>query len=250
MCKPGIAIGCGLLFSALVSAQSSGIRPRPSSQDYPVEGKTATLSVGASTLSGSDLRTRFVADLNKRYIVVEVAVYPAAGSLNVSPEDFTLKAGDRYIRPAEPAVVASSIHPRTPSGRSPALGGREIDVTPTAEIAHESYPVYGQDGKIHNQGAWITGTGVAVSGPVSRNGAAGYPTDPDRSDRDRAAVEAELADKSLPEARISQPVAGYLYFPEPAHFDKKTVLKLQYSSADATESKDSLTLQLPPAASK
>jgi len=47
------------------------------------------------------------------------------------------------------------------------------------------------------------------------------------ADNDREIIERELSEKSLPEAKISVPVCGYLYFPLPKQ-KKHSKYRLQY----------------------
>jgi hypothetical protein len=50
-------------------------------------------------------------------------------------------------------------------------------------------------------------------------------------DRDRAAIQQELEEKSLPQGKTTSAVAGYLYFPRPRGKAKNAAMELTYYSA-------------------
>lgn len=207
-----IVAGASALFlSSLALGQGSGgVRPFPSPNNYSASAHVAGASIAATVLSRSELRHRFATDLSKDYVVVEVAVYPQrGGSLNISPEDFLLSAAEQaWIRPAEPAPIAGAIQAKNKPSPNP-QGRRTVDVYPTATAGYESGgydPVTGR-----RTSGWYggVGAGVAVGGPST----SAPPPPPRVSDRDRQTMESELADKSLPQGRITEPTAGYLYYP-------------------------------------
>src|SRR5437660_988473 len=72
-----------------------------------------------------------------------------------------------------------------------------------------------------------TDTGVAVA----TGGAGNRQPAPGSTDRDRYTMEQELSDKALPEGAASRPVAGYLYFPMPAHKKASDVTALEYNGS-------------------
>ena len=91
-------------------------------------------------------------------------------------------------------------------------------------IGYESYPTTDQTGRQKQSGGWVMGSGVGVG--VGSQGRSA----PDRiPDNDRESLEAELANRSLQEDTISQPVAGYLYFRNAASKKKDAVYELQYA---------------------
>jgi len=61
-------------------------------------------------------------------------------------------------------------------------------------------------------------------------GKSGGPPDPGVTDRDRAAMQQELEDKSLPEGKATSAVAGYLYFPKPRGKAKNAAVRIPLHS--------------------
>ncbi len=202
----------------------SGIRPRPSASDYPVQEQAAGMTLGAAVVPPSEVRSLFSTNL-KDYIVVEVSVYPGQ-RVEISPQDFALRlgAGADTIRPANPAAVASAIHRKS---APPPSKGSDITVYPTATIGYESGgydPVYGGQ----RRGGWVTGAGVGVGvgGPQGSPPAGS-------TDRDRSVMQQELQDKSLPSGAFTKPVAGYLFFAMPEAKQKKSgAFELDYYGAN------------------
>ena len=77
------------------------------------------------------------------------------------------------------------------------------------------------------------GVGVGV-------GKSGGPLDRSATDRDRAAIQEELEEKSLSEGRAPSAIAGYLYFPRPRGKAKNASMELTYYGAT-----NQLKLRLP-----
>ena len=65
-------------FTALAGTQD-GIQPRRSAADYPAHAEQDGVAVGAVLLTVEQVRSNFVSDLNRAYLVVEVSAYPQAG---------------------------------------------------------------------------------------------------------------------------------------------------------------------------
>ena len=234
------------LGAALMPAQT-GVSPRPSPADYPVQVDLANASLAATALSPAQMRSAFTTNLSgKGFFVLEVAFYPTRPQMNISPANFQLKVGDHFIRPSDPAVVAHVLRPKDDSPTY--SSGKTVQVVPNAEVYHESYPggVNNNGSSTGTRGGWGTGTGVAVYGPVSGgSGGSGYPSS---YPTDRGAIEAELTDKSLPDNRILQPTAGFLYFSTPSHFKKDLPVELDYSPEGNTSA--TVRLNVPPASTK
>jgi len=161
----------------------SGIPPRADAAAYPVSRPLSQFSIGAQLLSTKEVEGKFSTPLGKRYVVVEVGVFPAgAQHINFRGEDFTLRVGSEnqgFFASTPEDIVAdlTGAPPRT--GVRPALGVGVGPWGPTVGVGVGAYPYPPQEGM---------GRGTRV-------------------------MENELRDKSLPEWNLTQPVAGYLYFP-------------------------------------
>ena len=179
-----------------------GTSPRAAAAKYRAHAERDGFSLGAELLSKKDAGAALAADINRCCLVVEVAVFPKKDeTVDLSLFDFTLvEVGmDKPLRPESPTTVAAKLENK----KNPAGG---VDVTTTTGVGYESGtytdPVTGQP--VHVRGV-STSAGVGVS--------TGNSTPPDIAARDREIIERELYDKGLPEAKVSVPVAGYLYFP-------------------------------------
>ncbi|PSH03873.1 MAG: hypothetical protein CXZ00_09825 [Acidobacteria bacterium] len=164
------------------------IVPRAEAAAYPVYCQGRGFSVGARLLSAKEVGRKFATPLGKKYLVVEVGVFPAAAqTVLLRPSDFTLRAdGDNQaFFPAAPDDIASAL--------SPGSGPHRTGAHPGVGVGY---------------GPWgpTVGVGVGVGpGPNS------YPRG--AAEEDREVMEDELRDKSLPSGSVTRPVAGYLYFP-------------------------------------
>jgi hypothetical protein len=145
------------------------------------------------------MKQRFVTELGRDYLVVEVALYPKEGTdLQVQPDQFVLHiAGqDRALRSENPKVIAASTQKSEGSKR-------DISIVPHADIGYESGRRYDPTTGTNSSGGIVTSTGVAVLVGESSPGA-----DP----RNEDVVALELSEKALPEGTFNKPVAGHLYF--------------------------------------
>jgi hypothetical protein len=205
-----------VLLGVAVSEHARGLKPRAKAADYPVSQQQTALAIGAELLSNSQVQHAFATELDKRYIVVEVGVFPAGGALNLAPEDFVLRVQEtkQVIRPADAQTIAAVLQKKPASSR-------DITVYPTTEVGYETggRDVYGN----RYPGGWSTrvGTGVGIG-----------PKQPAPTDADRKVMETELKDKSLPEGEAKHPVAGYLYFPVAS--SKMPNYELEFSSGGQT----------------
>ena len=192
--------------SFAAAPESRGLKPRPDASEYPSTKQHKDFTLAARVLTTDEVQSGFVTDLERRYAVVEVAIYPAAGKeIEVSDLDFSLRYDGRatWTRAAAPRAAAAAIRRRNAKSRD-----RDITLTPTIGIGHSTGPDWG-DGR--RGGGTSVGTGVGVG-----IGGGGHPDPPPAStDEDRAVMERELTDKALPLGRVTAPVAGYLYFPLP-----------------------------------
>lgn len=181
-----------------------GTAPRASAAKYHSHAEKDGFSLGAELLSKKEASRVFAADVNRCCLVVQVAVYPKKDeSIELSLFDFSLVEvnTDNPVRPESPTTVAAKLEKK----KNPPGG---VDVTATGGVGYESGtyidPVTGQP--VHVRGV-STSAGVGIS--------TGNSTPADIADHDREIIERELYEKGLPEARVSIPVAGYLYFPLP-----------------------------------
>lgn len=197
---------------------AGGVHPRPSSGDYAAHETAGDVTIGAEVLTAKQVHNFFASDL-KKYIVVEIAIYPKDGtSLDINRVDFSLKLPNGDIaRAANPSTIV-----RPPQQSAPAPGRRlPVDVYQTAGVGYES----GTDPNGVRRKGVYTETGVAVTngGPVGGPPVA-YP--PSSQGPDPQTTQMELEDRALPEGAASQPVAGFLYFPASAK--KNATYELEY----------------------
>lgn len=186
----------------------AGTRPRQTPQDYKSHESVSDIIVAAEVVPRDQVKNLFSADL-KKYVVVEVAVYPSGSQpLTLQMSDFTLRCGSQTVRAALPQAVPHALH-----GRDPQLPS-DVAVYTTGGVGYESGP-YGH-GVSYGGGVGVA-TGPGVGGPR-----------PGPDPRDRDAIQYELQDKGLPEGPVARPVAGYLYFPFPSNKQKSVAYELQY----------------------
>jgi hypothetical protein len=206
----------------------AGTSPRSSAAKYRAHSEKDGFSIGAERLTRKEASRVFAADVNRCCLIVHVAVYPKKGDpTELSASDFTLVdvQGDIPLRPESATTIAARLErKKNPTG--------PVDVTPVANVGYQvgTYidPITGQPTHVHGVSA---GGGVIVSPSTS--------SPPDIADRDRDFIEHELYEKALPEATVSVPVSGYLYFPIPKP-NKSTKYRLVYSGKA-----EPLTLTLP-----
>ena len=174
-----------------------GLRPHGSSVDYPAHDTVQGFAIGAASIPASEVTKRLNIDLaRKGFIVVEVALYPEAGStLDVAIADFRLESA----RALTPAMVDARLNSRKPrSPRNPNIPEVYTSVTVGYESARDNV----NGGR--SRGGVYTGASVGVGN---------YPS-PSMPPRHTATTLDRLEDQALEEGRTSQPVAGYLYFPK------------------------------------
>jgi hypothetical protein len=185
----------------------SGITPRVDPAAYLVSRRLSQFSIGAQLLSTKELERRLSTPLGKRYVVVEVGVFPAGSPVNFRPVDFTLRVGseNQGFFASIPEDIAADL-----TGAAPRTGVRPA-----------------------------MGVGVGPWGPTVGVGVGAYPY-PQRGGmgRDTRVMEKELRDKSLPEWNLTHPVAGYLYFPV-------TPKRGAHYTLDLTTNGETVSLALP-----
>jgi hypothetical protein len=213
----------------LASASDTGTHPRPSSADYPVSRVAQSATIAAVLVAPDQVKRIFPAEVSKKYVVVEVAIYPQAGEVvDVKSLDFGLQFGPDVVR-----------YPATPQDIAAAWREKSVPLTPSrpVNVTAESGVTYGT-GTDPNTGqrtrGWSTYEGVGVG--------TGKPPDapPPPPGYDPNVIEAVAREKALPQGKTGDAVAGYLYFPLPAKKHKGAALELRYSKDGA-----SVTLPLP-----
>jgi hypothetical protein len=206
------------IFSAAWAADT-GVPPRASAKDYPVQGQAGSATIAATIVPPNQVSKTFTPDISKQYIVVEVAIYPQSGvQFDVQSSDFALRVGQRFGRADRPIDVAPWPERRDPASRLP------VDVTTEVGIVHESDndPVYGR------RQATGTYAGVGVSSP--RND---IPPPPDPR-LDPRVISDKLQRMALAEGDTKDAIAGYLYFPQYAKRKKSDEIELRYAKHDLT----------------
>ena len=75
-----------LLLTSALADSPKGLKPRENVTSYPVHRQRRAVAIGAERLSNTQVQHAFAAELDKRYIVVEIGIFPATdGSVSVAP---------------------------------------------------------------------------------------------------------------------------------------------------------------------
>jgi hypothetical protein len=178
-----------------------GTVPRANAAAYRAHAEKGGFNLGAERISPKEVSSIFAADVNRCCLVVQVAVYPKQDQpTDLSLFDFMLvQVGtDKPVRPESPTTVAAKLEDK----KNPPGG---VGVTTSTGVGYESGtdidPVTGQP--VHVRGVTTSaGAGVSTGNTVPQ----------DVADHDREIIERELYAKGLPQAKVSVPVAGHLYF--------------------------------------
>lgn len=202
-----LCFGSGLLLAQQQSApQPKGVPARSTADDYTAHISVDGVTYAASLLSADQVKHAFAFDISKNYVVFEVAVYPQVpSSFNLDPDGFVVRSssGSEPVHASDSVTVASEIQQKnlpSPPSNKPA-------VTASTAVGYESGtdPYTGQ--RYHGT---YTATEVGVD---NRNNFPPAPPSPGGYPQDRALLENQLWDRSLPQAKVDRPTAGYLYFP-------------------------------------
>jgi hypothetical protein len=227
---------CSASFIALsaLAFGGDGRTPRSSASEYPVHQDAKTATIAAIRVSPEQLNKTFPADFSKKYVVVEVAIYPKDGStVDVATMDFVLKLADSESRPDTPEEVAGLWRPHT-AHPDVASRGPHVTTETGVIVGTGTDPVTGR--RTTQTGTYER---VGVSSGDDRNRPrVPYPTG-SSADADR--IEAQLSKWALQDGKTTSPVAGYLYFPVPAK-KNKGALDLQYAHENSSAN---LTLPAP-----
>ena len=210
------------LSMVLVAFAGNGVPPRASASDYQVRQSTRNAILAASIVPSKQVEKMFSADIAKQYIVLEVGVYPQnAQAFDVDWFDFGLKIGDTVAYVEKPRDVA------TPWPEKKTTPDKPVTVVTDAGVVYSrsSDPVYGK------RSGWGTYEGVGVTNDPR----AAQPPGPPRQGPDPQMVEQRVLDMMLPEGAATNPVAGYLFFPQYNLRKAKSGEKqLQWSKNDAS----------------
>ncbi|HYL62213.1 MAG TPA: hypothetical protein VE077_06285 [Candidatus Methylomirabilis sp.] len=226
-----LAVPAALLQAQEKDASSEGrggTAPRSSPDKYRAHATHGDVSIGAELLTRKQVSKEFAADLNACCLVVQIAVYPTGNEpWNLLRDDFTLavEGMDVGVKPQSATVVSAKL-------TKDANGGGGVTTAANVGVGVEfgtyTDPVTGQP--VHVRGVTTSaGVGVGVGGNAP----------PTAAERNREVIERELGEKGLPEAKISVPVSGYLYFSLPKQ-KKHARYRLEYAIKDET-----LALPLP-----
>jgi hypothetical protein len=223
-----------LAAGALLAQGERGIRPRPSASDYPAHQNGASATVAAAMLTPEQIRKQFAVDLNHLgYVVVEVGLYPdPSKNVEVAARDFMMRVTPEgtTLRPVSASTIAAQLHKKEGPASSTKVPNSPVQVSTGTTIGYESGGVY-PNGQRRPGGVYTaTGVGVGVGGPGQRpDDPRGTPPRPSAQgkDTDSLSVQVDLENQALPEGKIDQPVAGYLYFTKPV-LKKKSSLDLTW----------------------
>jgi hypothetical protein len=217
------------LLIAPLALAGDGRTPRTSSNDYPVHEDTKTAIIAAVRVAPEQLNKNFPADFSKKYVVLEVAIYPKAGAIDVVAADFLLRLADGESHPDTPEEVAGVWRPHTTAHPDVLRNGPHVTTETGVIVGTGTDPATGRR---------TTSTGTYESvGVTNRPGPAPPSSNSSQDNADR--MQALLEKWALPEGKTSSSVAGYLYFPVSAK-RSKAPMELQYTHEDS-----SATLKLP-----
>jgi hypothetical protein len=210
--------------AAALSAGEHGIRPRPTPDDYPARETAKGFTLAAAVLTPEQVKKRFATELNKAYIVVEVAVFPEKDhDVAMAVKDFMARFGtDTEIqRPVTPQVIAARLGKKDSTSSSSEIPSK-VHVYTGETIGYGRGPA-GPNGRSDGGVYTATTTGVGIGGSP-------YPQPPAQTSpggMDRTSIQLELDDFSLPDHTLSEDTGGYLYFDKPAK-GKPSPLHLTY----------------------
>ena len=224
-----------ICISSSIAQRHTGTVPRSAVTDYTAHASQESVQIGASLLTHKDLKKVFATNVNECCLVVEVAFYPAKGNDNkdnkdnfvkISLDDFMLRETgmDVGTKPSTPDVLAARLEVQpVPPDREHRPG-----VSSSSDIGYERTTQ--QNGPERTtSGGVVQRSSVGVGIPIGGSGGSRLP-EGRNAEGNRRAIEAELAEKALPETTAWDPVAGYLYFSVPKK--KKGGYELVYMAGD------------------
>jgi hypothetical protein len=228
------ALRCGTLALLCMAAavawagEKPGVIPLANPGEYPYHLERDDFSLGVKVLTRGQVEKLFASDLNRGYVVLEVAVYPAQGGVvKLSEGQFLLRRDQSsdYARATKPADAA-----RVLQKSNAKRGGRDVTLYPEIGVGYSS-----GGGPYYNRG-WHTSAGVGVGIGSSEPEAS--------TDADRKTMETELTEKGLPVGTSDKAVAGYLYFPLSVVDPARARLMLDFVSDDTVAGAEAARLDL------
>ena len=210
-------VGAGIAGLCLMAVGDNvGVPPRPSYLDYPAHQGLHKGSLGAVIVRPDQIGKMFSSEIAKKYIVIEVAVYPENGnSFDVEPFDFSLRVGNRTSHTEIPPVGSA-----WPGNPAPAPSSPQVTTETGVIVSRETDP-YGRP--VKTVGTY-TGVSVTNGNPP--------PPPPPNAGPDSAILDQKLRTKALGGGLTRTAVAGYLYFPQSGKKRKSDTVELQYSNRD------------------
>jgi hypothetical protein len=199
--------------AVLAVCAGDGVPPCAGSSDYPVRREAQNATIAAALVPPDLAKKIFPPEVNRNFVVVEVAVFPLEGqTADVDSFDFGLKfSADEVSHPRAPdEIVSMWMEQSTPQPPS------KVGVTGETGVVYQT----GNDPVAGRSHGWGTYSGVGVS--------SGQPAPPRPLSTNARDLEANLRARALPEGPAVRPVAGYLYFPLPTKKHKSGPLELQY----------------------
>jgi hypothetical protein len=144
--------------AACALAESRGIPPRPSRTNYPIACFTEHVAVAAALMTPERVRASFGVEAERRYLVVEVGVFPKTGKIDIRHTDFALRlvspqtmakpVAFRALAENGGAKIADKLLPETGAVRP--VGGYLVFPLPELPV----FTAYELDYTGH--GAWLT----------------------------------------------------------------------------------------------
>ena len=212
-----------------LQAADPGLRPRPSAADYAVHQSMRDGEIAAERLKPERVAKMFSSEIDRDYVVIEVAIYPQNGAIiEVLSFDFSLRfAGQQETRPDTPEEASVPLREK-PGIKGPLEVTNETGVIVTTQ----KDPV---TGRRSTSAGTYEAIGVAVGNPQPN------PLPPTSRGPDPRVLQDKLQAKALPQGQTGKAVAGYLYFTKPPKKPQNSLLDLAYSKNNPP-----LNLPLPP----
>jgi hypothetical protein len=223
MNRPIVPLSAALtlfILTLAAGAAGQGTVPPENLDAFPAVHRGDRVELAARLLTPDQVSGRFVSELNRGYLVVEVALVPKETPFEVNRTDFALRSSQPEMATgAQSAELAAATLQRT------APSSRGVRVMPQVGIGYEtgSGGRYDPATRTYGRGGLTTSVGVGVGLEESRPGA---------TEADREVMTLELREKGLPEGLLSRKVSGYLYFPWP-ETERPATLELEFNGDGA-----------------